>query len=137
MVNNPNKISQIGRKIEGLRRIKNISKDTLATKIGMTRQNFAKLEQSGNIDDEKLDLIAEVLGVTADTIKNFNEDAVNNFIQNNYDNTKSPSQYIFEYHYHDSTKLLEVVEENKKLYERMLKLLEDEVEMLKTSLNKK
>jgi len=78
------KASSIGRKIERVRRIKGFKQDALARMIGVSPQTISRLEQSDNIDEEKLEQIAKALGVTVEDIKNFDEEAIfNNFIENN------------------------------------------------------
>src|SRR4051812_26545597 len=102
----------IGKKIERIREIKGIKQEALATAIGVTQQAISKLEQSEMIDEEKLQKIAEALGVTVENIKNFNEDLVMNLIQNN--NEHSTHNYLIAHQYNPIEKITE-------LYERMLK----------------
>lgn len=111
-------VSSLGRKIERIRKIKGISQETLAGNIGMTRQALARLEQSDVIEDTKLVLVAKGLGVTSDSIKHFNEEAIFNnniFDQNNtvINNNFNPIEKIVE------------------LYERMLQREREIIEELK------
>ena len=75
--------------------------------------------------------IAQALGVTAEGIKNFNEEAVFNIIGNNYHDNSSSVQYQCTFNPID--KLIEVYEENKKLYEQLLQSEREKIEILKNS----
>ena len=48
------------------------------------RQCVSKIEQSADVDGEALEKISKILGVPADAIKNFNDDAVLNIISNTF-----------------------------------------------------
>jgi transcriptional regulator with XRE-family HTH domain len=83
-MNMPNiKQPHIGRKVEKLRELRGMKQETLAAALGITQHAISRIENSETIDEEKLAMIAEALGISADAIKNFNEDATFNFIENN------------------------------------------------------
>lgn len=79
----------IGRKIARLREVMGIKQDSLADKLGVSQQAVSRLEKSENVDEGTLDRVAIALGVSKDTIKNFNEDAVINYITNNFNGEHS------------------------------------------------
>jgi transcriptional regulator with XRE-family HTH domain len=116
----------LGRKVERIRRIKGINQETLANNIGMTRQTLSKLEQADDIDDEKLEQIAKGLGVTADSIRNFNEDAVINNIGNEF----HEGSFLINYNFNPIEKIVE-------LYDALLKSEREKIEMLQKLLEKK
>jgi transcriptional regulator with XRE-family HTH domain len=97
--------------------------------LGISQQAVSKLEQSEKIEEEVLEKIAKALGVTADGIKKYNEEAVFNIIGNNYHDSSSSVQYACTFNPID--KLIEVYEENKKLYEQLLASEREKVEILK------
>jgi transcriptional regulator with XRE-family HTH domain len=78
------KPQHIGRKIERIRELRGMKQDTLATALGITQQAVSKMEASENVDDERLQKVATALGVTPDAIRNFNEDAIFNNINNTF-----------------------------------------------------
>ncbi|PQJ11948.1 transcriptional regulator [Flavipsychrobacter stenotrophus] len=118
----------IGRKIEKIRTLKGIKQDTLAAKIGMSQGTYSKIEQSATIDEAKLKLIAEALELSVDAIKNFNEDAIVNHIQNNYDSSVVNSQ--INYQFNSIEKIVE-------LYERMLQDKQELINSLQSQLQQK
>lgn len=75
-----------GRKIERIRRLRGMTQTELGEALGITKQAVSKMEQTEQIDDDRLKHIAEALGVTEDGLKNFHEERViyntNNFYEN-------------------------------------------------------
>lgn len=127
--------THIGHKIQRVRELKGVKQETLAKKLGVTRQAVSKIEQSQTVEEQKLEQIALALDVSTDTIKNFTEAAVN-YINSFYDSSKGDFNYSCIFNPID--KIVELFEENKNLYERMLeterskiKLLEDQLKSLK------
>jgi transcriptional regulator with XRE-family HTH domain len=122
----------IGRKIEKIRKLRDISQETLATRLNMTRQGISKLERSENIDDDKLDQVAEALGVTANAIKEFNQEAAIN--NNFYDQNNS----VINYQVNNPLDFaMSIVDENKRLYQQLIQSEKEKVEMLQKLLEKK
>jgi len=117
----------IGRKIERIRTIKGLKQETLAKQLGITQAAMSKIEQNEKISEERLQQIADALEMSIEAIKNFSEEAVINNIQNNnyYDSANSGNNSTnnngdMNYSFNPMDKLIELFEENKKLYERML-----------------
>jgi transcriptional regulator with XRE-family HTH domain len=122
----------IGRKIERLRELKDMKQETLANAIGVTQQTISRLEQSESVDEEKLRKIAEALEVTVDTIKNFNEEAaINNLSSNHTFNDQSSLNNNTYCSFNPIEKLMAIMEENKLLYERLLKEKDAVIEIFK------
>jgi transcriptional regulator with XRE-family HTH domain len=109
-----------------------IKQETLASELGVSQQTISRIELSETIEDDVLVNIAKILGVTSDAIKNFSEEAVVNYF-NTFNQSVSSSNFG-----HNNTctfnpldKLMELVEENKKLYERLLQAEKEKNELLK------
>src|ERR1700744_1909923 len=119
----------IGRKISKVRELKGIKQETLASLMGVSQQAISKIEQSPDVEDLALEKIAQALGVTAEAIKNFTEEAVFNYFNNFHDNSTGD----FRHHctFNPLDKLVEVYEENKKLYEQLLASEREKLEVLK------
>src|SRR5690606_40467783 len=81
------KPNHIGRKISRIRELRGMKQETLSEELGISQQAVSNLEQSGKIEDHKLEQIAKVLGVTKEGIENFSEESVFNNINNFNDNS--------------------------------------------------
>lgn len=110
-MNTATKPKHIGRNISRIRELKGIKQEVLANAIGVSQQSVSNIEGSETVDEEKLQVIAEVLGVTPEAIKNFSEEAVINYF-----NTFNDSQGNFGSSNCTFNPLDKVVE----LYERLL-----------------
>lgn len=58
------KIPSIGRNIERIRKLRGITQDELANQLRVSRQTLSKIEQSDHVEDDRLDEIAYILGVS-------------------------------------------------------------------------
>jgi len=126
----------IGRNISRIRELRDMKQEALAIALGVSQQSISNLEGSENIDDERLSRIAEALGVPAEVIKNFSDEAVFNIMGNTYHNDSSSIKN------HNCTfnpldKLIEVVEKNEKLYERLVETEREKVALLEKLLKEK
>lgn len=128
----------IGKKIERLRKLKGIKQEAMAADLGITRQSLSKLEQSKSIDDQKLERIADILGISAEAIKEFDEDAAFNFV--NYFNDNSINHgplNNYNCNFNPIEKWIEAIDENKRLYEALLKSEHEKIVLLEKMLYKK
>jgi len=114
----------IGRKIERIRMLRGIKQETLAAQLGVTQAAVSKMEQSEKVSEDKLTKVAQILGVTPDTIKNFSEDSAVNNIQNTF-------------HDHAVQNQFNPVEKIVELYERLLSGERQKVELLESLLKRK
>lgn len=77
-----------GRKVERIRKLRGLSQSDLGERLGgITKQAVSKLEQSENISEDKLQQIAEALGVTLEGLKGFSEEKVLYNTINFYENS--------------------------------------------------
>ncbi|MDT0677298.1 helix-turn-helix domain-containing protein [Autumnicola musiva] len=129
---NPN---HIGRKIARIRELRGMKQETLAEELGISQQSVSHLEQSEKIEDEKLESVAKILGVTKEAIENFSEEAVFNYFSNFYDNSTGQ---VYNNHcsFNPLEELKKSYEENKKLYERLVQAEKDKVAYLEQLLKK-
>lgn len=110
-----------------------IKQDILASSLGLSQQAISQLEQKEVLDLPVLEKVSKALGVSEEAIKNFNEDAAINIIANVYHDHAASVQYNF----NPVDKWLEAIEENKKLYERLLQAEREKNELLQKLLNSK
>lgn len=128
--------NHIGRKISRIRELRDMKQEVLAAALGMSQQAVSNIENSENVDDEKLEQIAKALGVTAEGIKQFSEEAVFNIISNTYHNTSSDTSTLIasSLNYQPTFNTVEKIVE---LYERLLQAEKDKVAYLEKLVNNK
>lgn len=112
-----------GRKVERIRRLRGWTQTQLASRLGgISKQAVSKMEQSEKISDEKLEEVADALGVTFEGLKNFTEEKVLynsiNFYENSGVNATNISANIETV----NNPLKETIE----LFERQLKVVREE-----------
>ncbi|PKQ45095.1 helix-turn-helix domain-containing protein [Confluentibacter flavum] len=129
------KPNHIGRKIGRIRELRGMKQETLAEKLGISQQAVSKIEQSEKIEDDKLEQIANVLGVTKEGIENFSDEAVFNIINNTYNNNSSDNSTLISssVNYQPTFNTVEKIVE---LYERLVKAEKDKIEYLEKLLKK-
>jgi transcriptional regulator with XRE-family HTH domain len=124
--------THIGRKISRIRELRGIKQEHLATELGVSQQTVSRMEQAETIEDDVLEKVAAILGVSSAAIKNYSDEAVINNIQNNYEGSNNHGANIgHQFNFNPIDKLVELFEENKKLYERLLQSEKEKVELLK------
>lgn len=133
------KENKIGPKISRLRELRGMKQEALASALGVSQQTVSNIERSESIEADLLAQVAEILGVTTDAIENFSEDAVFNIINTFNDNSSNNGAWSSNptFTFNPIDKLIEVYEENKKLYERLLEAEKSKVEYLERLLNSK
>lgn len=119
--------THIGRKISRIRELRGMKQDTLAAELGVSQQAISKMEQSEKIEDEALERVATVLGVPAEGIKQFSDEAVMSFIASSYDNAASIAQY---YNFNPIEKIVALYDEKVQLLERLLASEREKVDLL-------
>jgi transcriptional regulator with XRE-family HTH domain len=121
----------LGRKISRIRELRGMKQETLAAELGVSQQAISKLEQSEYIDDEKLEMVGKVLGVNADAIKNFSEEATVNYIANTFNGNSG--NYM---NFNPIEKIVELYESKIMLFERMLKDKDEAIAKLERMLDR-
>jgi transcriptional regulator with XRE-family HTH domain len=117
----------IGRNLQRIRVYLGVKQEALAIDTGLSQQSISKLEQQDDIEDEPLRKIAEVLGVSPELIKDFDEEkAVYNINSNNYREAtihEGGSAIA-------AAQVFNPVEKIVELYERLLKSEREKIELL-------
>lgn len=134
-MNTATKPRHIGRNISRIRELRGMKQEALAIAIGVSQQSVSNIEGSETVEEEKLQAIAEVLGVSAEAIKNYSDETVFNIIGNTYHDNASSLNYSCTFNPLD--KLVEAYEENKKLYERLLEAEKEKISYLEKLADKK
>lgn len=122
--------THLGRKISRIRELRGMKQDALAAELGISQQAVSKLEQSEEIEESTLEKVAKVLGVSADAIKEYSDEAVFNIISNTFHNTSSDNSTLIasSLNYQPTFNTIEKIVE---LYERLLASEREKVELLK------
>ncbi|TRX61878.1 helix-turn-helix transcriptional regulator [Fulvivirga sp. M361] len=127
----------LGRKIRRMREILGVKQDTVADGLGVTQQTVSNIENNEEVENDTLEKIADVLGVNPDAIHNFDEEQVVYNIQNNHEganqgvsNVNVGTEVQNYCTFNPIDKWLEAIEENKRLYEELLKSEREKVALL-------
>lgn len=124
-----------GRNVKRIREMLGIKQDVLATSLGLSQQAISQLERKELLDKPILEKVSKALGIPEDAIKNFTEDAAVTIISSTlHDNSGSVNYFPT---FNPVDKWLEAVEENKKLYERLLQAEQEKNELLQKLLKTK
>lgn len=123
------KPKHIGRNISRIRELRQMKQEALAQAIGVSQQTISTIENSESVDEEKLMQIAEALGVSAEGIRNFSEEAFFNIINNTYHNNSSDNSTLIasSVNYQPTFNTIEKIVE---LYERLLQAEREKVALL-------
>ncbi len=113
-----------------------IKQEGLAYELGddLNQKNISLLEQKEEIEPHVLEQVAKVLKVPIEAIKNFDREAALNIFSNTYHDNSS---ILGTYNFNPIDKLSEALEENKKLYERLLQTEREKNELLQKLLDQK
>jgi transcriptional regulator with XRE-family HTH domain len=125
------KTIHIGRKISRLRELRGMKQESLAAELGISQQAISRIEQSEQVEDEALERIAKVLGVTPEAIKLFSEEAIFNNIQHNADTATGNTIVNYQFQFNPIEKIVELYDEKVTLLERLLASEREKVELLK------
>lgn len=127
-MNTTAKPKHIGRNISRIRELRNMKQEALAQAMGTSQQTVSIIENSETIDEEKLAEVAKALGVTAEAIKNFSEEAVFNYFNNFYDSSTGQVN--------NNNCTFNPLDKVVELYERLVQAEKDKVNYLEKLLKK-
>lgn len=97
-----------------------------------SQKKVSLLEQKEVIEQDILDQVAKILKVSTEAIKNFDEESVVNNINTFYDQ----SAFNFQCTFNPIDKWVEALDENKKLYERLLQSEREKVELVQNMMGR-
>ena len=132
-------IKHLGRNICRIREMKGMKQETLAELLGISQQKMSVLENTEELDDTKLNEIANALKVPANAIKEYSDEKMLNVITNNTFNSNDSSTLNainVMPTFNPLDKLVEAYDENKKLYERLLQAEKEKTSYLEQLLKK-
>jgi len=126
--------THIGRKISRIRELRGIKQEYLAAELGVSQQTVSRMEQAETIEDDVLEKVAGILGVSAEAIKNFSDEAVINIISNTFTDFKDNASAINHncaLNFNPIDKIVELYNEKVALLERLLQAEKEKNELLK------
>lgn len=126
-----------GRNVKRIREMLGVKQEALAMDLGITQQAVSQLEQKEALDKEILEKVANALKVPSDAIKNFNEDIAVNIVATTFNSHDNSFAHQCIFNINPLEKYIEQVDENKKLYEALLKSEREKIALLERLLNEK
>jgi transcriptional regulator with XRE-family HTH domain len=132
----PKNIHQ-GRNVKRFREMLGLKQEALALALGddWSQKRVSLLEGKELIEEDILAQVAAILKVPVEAIKNFDEEKAVNIISNTFNDTSMLNAVNYNPTFNPIDKLIEVYEENKKLYEQLLASEREKVEILKGKAN--
>ena len=127
---NPHKYQKIGENLRKIREIKGIKQESIAKQLGITTNGYGKIERGEtSLNIKRLEEIAEILGVNALDVMQFDENIIFNINSmsnsapngtvNNYTLSSEERQFLSD----QIKSLTELVEKQNKLIEFLMKKL--------------
>lgn len=130
------KIIHEGHNVKRFREMLGIKQEALALDLGKewNQKKISLLEQREHIEPGLLQQISEILKVPMDAIKNFDEEQAVNIIANTFNDNAILNGINYNLTFNPIDKWIEAMEENKKLYEALLKSEREKTAMLEKML---
>lgn len=114
---------EIGTKVKKLRELRNFTQEFMAASLEMTPSGYGKIERNeSEVTYQKLEKIAEVLGIKIEDIVNFNEKMVFNVMHN-----QTGNGYVVNHNTFDN---------ERKLYDQIIAQQKEEIESLRRIIEK-
>jgi transcriptional regulator with XRE-family HTH domain len=122
-----------GRNVKRFRELLGWKQEALAYELGeeWNQKRISLLEAKETIEDNIIEQVAKILKVPVDAIKNFTDEAVFNIIGNTVNNHDQAAFFNYYPTFNPIDKVIELFEENKKLYEQLLQSEREKIEILK------
>lgn len=120
----------IGRNIATLRNLKGVKQEALAADTGIPQSDISFIENSKDVDEEKLLKIAKALNLTPEVIRAFDEMYAFYSIDNKLENVEIKETA------HGIHQVFSPIEKVVELYERLLASEREKIELLKKSQKK-
>jgi transcriptional regulator with XRE-family HTH domain len=135
--NNMEKTIHQGRNVKRFREMLGIKQEGLALELGddWNQRKISLLEQKEVIEPELLEQVAKVLKVPVEAIKNFDEEKAVHIISNTFNDSSILNGINYNPTFNPIDKWIIALEENKKLYERLLQAEKEKIDLLQKLLD--
>lgn len=127
----PEKIHH-GRNVKRFREMMGIKQEVLAHELGedWSQKKVSLLEQKETIEKEILGQVSEILRIPVEAFQNFDEEQAVNIISNTF-NDQSNGYYYSTININPYEKWMEALDEIKRLNAEIIKVKDEQIEMLK------
>lgn len=125
----------IGRNVQRVRMYFGIKQEALAADLGISQPEVSKIENQEEVEEGVLSQIANVLGVSSELIRDFDEEKAVYNINNIRDNTFEQGFTSISQLEHGATSIgqqFNPLEKVVELYERLLQSEREKIELLKS-----
>ncbi|WP_017730610.1 helix-turn-helix domain-containing protein [Nafulsella turpanensis] len=126
----PEKVHE-GKNVKRIREILGIKQDALAFELGLSQQAVSQMEQKEKLEPELLEKVAQQLGVPAEAIRSFSEEAAINIIASTFTNNDNSAT---NFNYHCTFNPMEKIVE---LYDALLKAEREKIALLEKMMEQK
>jgi transcriptional regulator with XRE-family HTH domain len=116
-----------GRNVKRIREMLGVKQESLASALGFNQQNISLLGQKETIEPDILQEISNALKVPVEAIKNFDEEKTIYNISCKFSDNAVNNNAINIQNINPIEKWIEALEENKKLYERLVQVEREKV----------
>jgi transcriptional regulator with XRE-family HTH domain len=120
-------VLHMGRKIERVRRLRGMTQTELGDALGISKQAVSKIEQTEQMDNDRIKQIAEALGVTEEGLKKFNEETVLYNTINFYENCGVTTSAVSNNHTFNNFPIEKTIE----MFEKLLQKEKDKFERVR------
>lgn len=127
----------LGQNIKRIRELLHIKQENFGDKLARatgeewSQQRISLLESRSDIDSKLLDIVAKALEVTPEAIKQYSEEAAIQIFCNTFqDNASNMANYRCTINQNDVDRILNLAEDNKRLYEELLKEKDARIRLL-------
>lgn len=120
-----------GRQVKRFRESIGMKQEILAKELNTTQQSISYYEKQEDLDEVLFEQLAQGMGVSPDILRNFNMESQIFSIQEMRDS----SQAIYNYNFSPIDKIVEQAAKIERLYEDILKVEREKIELL-TNTNK-
>ena len=109
-----------------------LKQEALALELGddWSQKKVSRMEENERVEDEVLEQVAKILKVPVEAIKNFDETAALNIISNTFHESAIINS-TGTFNINPVEKWIQTLEENKKLYEQLIKEKEERMALFK------
>ena len=121
------KAAHEGRNVKCIREMLGVKQESLASALGFNQQNISLLGQKETIEPDILQEISNALKVPVEAIKNFDEEKTIYNISCKFSDNAVNNNAINIQNINPIEKWIEALEENKKLYERLVQVEREKV----------